>query len=293
MQKNHIIIFASGGILFLALGIWLIIHNFIPETKFDGERAYNDVLVQVGLGPRIPGSAAHDQAIAYIVQELDKAGWQVTVQNTTWLNFRIQNILASRSNNEIPILIGAHYDSRIQADQDVGSRAALPVPGANDGASGVAILLELARILPTTSIPVQLVFFDAEDDGGLDNMQWIMGSRAYVASLSDKPRAAIILDMVGDPNLKIYMERNSDPSLTTSIWDVAGSLGYDQFFIPRYKYSMIDDHTPFLEVGIPAVDIIDFDYPYWHTTEDTPDKVSANSLQIVGDTIYQWIVNQK
>ena len=107
-----------------------------------------------------------------------------------------------------------------------------------------------------------------------------------------QPRAVVIVDMIGDADLNIYKERNSNPSLTDEIWGVANSLGYGQQFIAEYKYSMLDDHTPFLEAGIPAVDIIDFDYPYWHTLADTPDKVSAASLEAVGKTLWTWITQQ-
>ena len=99
--------------------------------------------------------------------------------------------------------------------------------------------------------------------------------------------------MVGDAHLNIFMERNSNKTLTTAIWAQAQSLGYQNYFIPEEKYSMLDDHTPFLQAGIPAVEIIDFDYPFWHTSEDTADKVSAHSLQVVGQTVWSWIVNQK
>jgi Zn-dependent M28 family amino/carboxypeptidase len=179
-----------------------------------------------------------------------------------------------------------------------------PVPGANDGASGVALLLELARILPHQLITNQvgnqtgvkqiwLVFFDAEDNGNIPGWDWILGSRAFVQSLEDKPTAAIIVDMIGDANLKIFQEKNSDPVLTKEIWDQAQALGYTDEFIPYPKHSMIDDHIPFLEAGIPAVDVIDFDYAYWHSTEDTPDKTSADSLKAVGDTIITWLVNKQ
>jgi Zn-dependent M28 family amino/carboxypeptidase len=107
-----------------------------------------------------------------------------------------------------------------------------------------------------------------------------------------QPRAVIIVDMVGDADLNIYKERNSDPEIMDEIWGTAKRLGYESKFIPDYKHSMLDDHTPFLEAGIPAVDIIDFDYPYWHTTQDTPDKVSAESLQVVGETLRAWLVQQ-
>jgi len=293
MRNVRNFIFYITGTIFIGLLIGLVFRPFYPVTHFRGERAYQDVLAQVGFGPRTPGSTAHAQDIVYIQGELARAGWQVHLQEVTWLGFPIQNIIASRPGTAPPILLGAHYDSRLLADQDRGPGENNPVPGADDGASGVAVLLELARTLPKGGVPVQLVFFDAEDNGGLDGRQWIMGSRAFIAALFEQPHAAIIVDMVGDSDLNIFFERNSNRTLTSAIWAKAAALGYGQNFITQQKYTMIDDHTPFLEAGIPAVDIIDFDYSYWHTPADTADKVSAKSLQAVGETLWAWIVEQK
>ncbi|MBE3118453.1 MAG: M28 family peptidase, partial [Candidatus Atribacteria bacterium] len=279
--------------LLIGISGWLVYNTLRPATHFDGQRAYQDVLAQVSLGARTPGSDSHAQTVATIQQELEKAGWKVQIQATEWQGFSVQNIIASRSELAPRIVVGAHYDSRLLADQDPGPGRSGPVPGANDGASGVAVLLELARTLSSDSVPVWLVFFDAEDNGGLDNRQWIMGSRAFVAALTEKPQAAVIVDMVGDADLNIYIERNSDAAITSEIWAQAAALGYGNNFIATPKYDMIDDHTPFLEAGIPAVDIIDFDYPYWHTAADTADKVSAQSLQAVGETLWAWIESQK
>jgi len=292
-RRLQILIFSCLGILLFGLSSWLVYNSLQPATHFDGQRAYQDVLAQVTLGARTPGSVAHARTVAYIQQELEKAGWKVQIQTTEWDGFSVQNITASRSEVTPRIVVGAHYDSRLLADQDPGPGRSSPVPGANDGASGVSVLLELARTLPSDSVPVWLVFFDAEDNGGLDNRQWIMGSRAFVAALTEKPQAVIIVDMVGDADLNLFIERNSDAALTAEIWAQAAALGYEKFFIATPKYNMIDDHTPFLEAGIPAVDIIDFDYPYWHTSADTADKVSAKSLQAVGETMWAWIESQK
>jgi glutaminyl-peptide cyclotransferase len=264
-----------------------------PQKNFNGQRAYQDVLTQMSFGPRTSGSAAHAQAVDWMRAELDQAGWESRVQSTQLNGKAIHNVIGLRTDQAPQIIIAAHYDSRLLADHDPDPAKQLqPVPGANDGASGVAVLLELARSLPKDTPPVWLVFFDAEDNGRIDDWDWIMGSRAFVRDLSAHPQAVVIVDMIGDADLNIYQEKNSDPELTREIWAQAASLGYSEAFIPKPKYSMEDDHTPFLQAGIPAVDLIDFDYPYWHTSQDTADKVSAESLQIVGDTLWHWVTQQ-
>ena len=293
IRKFRIFILIVLGALFIALAVWGVLLLTHQPVHFNGQHAYQDVLAQVAFGPRVPDSHAHAETIAYIQNELRKAGWQSEIQDTRWQGFTIQNIIASRTDQTPQIILGAHYDSRMLADQDPGPGRNAPVPGANDGASGVAVLLEMARSLPKDSIPIWLVFFDAEDDGGIAGRDWIMGSQAFVAALTFHPKAAIIVDMVGDANLNIYIERNSNAALVSEIWGQAARLGFDQQFIPTVKYSMEDDHTPFLKTGIPAIDIIDFDYPYWHTAADTPDKVSPKSLEIVGETLRTWLIGQK
>jgi glutaminyl-peptide cyclotransferase len=280
-------------ILLLIVGGLTACKANLQSTKVDGKRAYRDVLAQVEFGARIPDSKAHTQTVAYIQEELRKNGWKVEIQKTSWKGFPIENIISSRNNDEPDIIIGAHYDTRLLADQDRQPGVNTHVPGANDGASGVAVLLELARTIPIGSNQPWLVFFDSEDNGGLEGRDWIMGSRAFVSALSFQPRAAVIVDMVGDCNLDIYKERNSNEKLQTDIWKRAAALGYQAQFIQKLKYSMLDDHTPFLEAGIPAVDIIDFDYPYWHTSSDTIEKVCPQSLEIVTETLLSWISLQR
>jgi Zn-dependent M28 family amino/carboxypeptidase len=267
-----------------------------PETEsigFDGQRAYADVQTQVAFGPRVPGSEGHARIQEWMQAELEMAGWQVEIQTSERLGHPIENLVVRRGEEPPQIILGAHYDTRMFADNDLDpAQHTRPVPGANDAASGVAVLLELARTLPADTVPVWLVFFDAEDNGRIPGWDWILGSREFVRNNPVQPRAVIIVDMVGDADLNIYKERNSDPEIIDEIWGTAKRLGYESKFIPDYKHSMLDDHTPFLEAGIPAVDIIDFDYPYWHTTQDTPDKVSAESLQVVGETLRAWLVQQ-
>jgi Zn-dependent M28 family amino/carboxypeptidase len=245
------------------------------------------------MGPRIPGSEGHARIQAWIEQELVTAGWQVEIQESEALGHPIENIVARQTDEPPQIILGAHYDTRIYANNDPDpSQHTNPVPGANDGASGVAVLLEMARSLPQETVPVWLVFFDAEDNGNIEGWDWILGSREFVKNNPVQPRAVIIVDMIGDADLNIYKEYNSNPDLNDEIWQVAQELGFENTFIPEYKHSMLDDHTPFVQAGIPAVDIIDFDYPYWHTVQDTPDKVSAESLDIVGETLFAWVMQQ-
>ncbi len=277
----------------LSLALGLFRGAPLQAQSFDGQIAYQDVVTQVNMGPRTPGSPAHDFAVTWMVIELKKAGWQVEVQETQRMGHPIQNVIAKRGSGTPWIILGAHYNSRLLADQDPNpALQARSVPAANDGASGVAVLLELARTLPKNlDKQVWLVMFDAEDQGEFPGWDWILGSQAFADSLQSKPTAVVVIDMIGDANLDIYKERNSAPALLDAIWNQASALGYGSEFIPQYKYSMLDDHTPFLNKGIQAADIIDFDYPYWHTTQDTADKVSAASLEAVGKTLQAWLVN--
>ncbi len=298
MAKKSVILYLSiiGLLLLGALGWYAYSFLSQPTTTpaaFDAQRAYEDVKTQVDFGSRVPGTEGHAKVQEWIKSELESAGWQVEVQKSESLGHPVENIVAKRSDASPQIIVGAHYDTRMYADQDADpAQHTNYVPGANDGASGVAVLLGLARSLPQGTIPVWLVFFDTEDNGNIEGWDWILGSREFVKNNAVQPRAAIVVDMIGDADLNIYKERNSDPALTAAIWATAKGLGYEKVFIPDYKHSMIDDHTPFLEAGIAAVDLIDFDYPYWHTSQDTPDKVSAESLRAVGETLRAWVIQQ-
>ena len=270
----------------------------VEPDKFNGARAYEDLQRQVAFGPRTPGSNAHLRTRQYICSVLIMSGWSCEIQNREYLGKKVINVVArSGDSGEKWIILGAHYDSRIFADQDPDliSRGKA-VPGANDGASGVSVLLELGRVLPTYHglIPnrqIWLVFFDAEDNGSIPGWEWIMGSRVFVLNLRDEPDAVVVIDMIGDKDLKIYQEKRSSKLLNNEIWSAAAEIGLATIFVPEEKYSILDDHIPFLEKGIPAIDIIDFDYPHWHTTLDLPDKVSPDSLQAVGDTLLYWLTH--
>ena len=312
MTKKAVLIYSTVIAVLLTLVISWYISAFmtgesdpvptgIPATltisptplAYDGTRALSDVLTQAAFGPRTPGSEGHTRIRAWLQSELESAGWIVQVQQTERMGHPIFNISARRNADPPQIILGAHYDTRFFADNDPDpAKRGEPVIGANDGASGVAVLLELARSLPKDTVPVWLVFFDTEDQGRIAGWDWILGSRAFAGEIKIAPRAVVIVDMIGDADLNIHLEKNSNTAIRAAIWSTAEELGYGNVFINQEKYSMEDDHTPFLEAGIPAVDIIDFDYPYWHTTQDTPDKVSAQSLQAVGETLRHWILDQ-
>ncbi len=293
-KRSAITIYLSLIFALLALVAGWYIASFLnrePDSvSFDSSRAYADVQTQVAFGPRTPGSAGHAQVREWMRTELESAGWIVEIHESERLGHPIYNLIAKRSDEAPQIILGAHYDTRFFADHDPDeSKRTEPVPGANDGASGVAVLLELARSLPDDTVPVWLVFFDTEDNGRIAGWDWILGSRAFAEEITVQPQAVVIVDMIGDADQQIYYDASSDPLLSKELFTIAAQLGYEKNFIPQMKYSMMDDHTPFLQRGIPSVDLIDFDYPAWHTTQDTADKLSAASLERVGRVIQVYV----
>ena len=272
----------------------------------DGERAHARVVKQVDAGPRIPGSPGHAQIRAWLESELSRLGARVQIQrfidSTRAEPFEVFNLIASytprgaHDDGRGPLVMAAHYDTRPWADEDPDpAHRNEPIPGANDGGSGVAVLLELAEILHRRPppCPVDLVFFDAEDLGtpGASH-EYSIGSRGYAARLEPPlPRAAIVFDMVGGRNLAIYPERTSlarASNLVELVLEGARATG-GRHFHSEPRYTVYDDHVPLLDRGVPAVDIIDFDYTPWHTRADQPDQVSAASLAEVA-RVGAWLI---
>lgn len=265
----------------------------VSQKDFDGNRSFEYLEEQVALGPRYPGSQGHLDARDHIEESLIESGWEVERQVVADFEpFEGVNMIGRANLGKGPVIIlGAHYDTRAKSDQSIDPNT--PTPGAVDGASGVAVLLELANSLDLDEIEheIWLAFFDLEDNGsgGIEGWNWIIGSTYMAKTLTVEPEAMVLVDMVGDADQDVYLEGNSDQALQGELWGIAAELGYSQWFIPEMKYTIIDDHVPFAQRGIPAVDIIDFDYLYWHKVEDTPDKASAESLERVGRVVETWL----
>ncbi len=269
-----------------------------PERAFDAPRAFQYLEQQMAFGPRIPGTAGHVATGDWILEQLQRTADTVIVQAFEHVTeegdtLALRNFIGRfNPTAERRILYVAHWDTRPQSDQarNLGDQQR-PVPGANDGASGVALLLGVADVLD--SIPsehgVDLLFVDGEDYGDFGADQDVfLGSRYYAANLlpGPLPEFAVVFDMVGDADLRIFREGYSvlgAPEVVERVWETAARIGHGNVFRDGPGDTVRDDHLPLQQVGIKAIDIIDFDYPYWHTPDDTIDKVSAESLQVVGD----------
>jgi peptidase M28-like protein len=287
-----------AGVLVAACGA----RRTAGAREFDGALAFTYLEQQVRFGPRIPGTAAHDSTGDWILARLREGADTVIVQDIAHRTadgqtLHMRNFLARfRPADAERVLFLAHWDTRPHADQSANLAAQRqPVPGANDGASGVAVLLGVADALKAKppAVGVDLLFVDGEDFGNFaDSNDVLIGSRWFAAHqpAGYPPLYAVLFDMVGDKDLRIGTEGNSQgfaPEVVDLVWRTADELGYKGVFIPQQASTLIDDHVSLQNVGIHAIDVVDFNYgpgnSYWHTTEDTLDKVSAQSLQIVGD----------
>ena len=300
-------------ILFLALILFFSCNtkprNSIDIPNFDSNKAFTYLVKQCEFGPRNPGSSGHLEFSNYLETFLSELEGNLIIQEFIYTepitnmerngkNFIIQ----FNENAEYRLLLGAHWDTRSLSDQDEEvENQSLPVLGANDGASGTSVLMELATIISEKNpeIGIDIVFFDAEDGGFSGQPEtFALGSRFFAENLPIvKPNFAIIVDMVGDKNLSIPIERisyNIAPEKVKEIWNLAEELS-----LPAFKKTIdleiYDDHVPLWEVAaIPAIDIIDFQYPnmfynHWHTQRDTPENCSPQSLGQVGNLLVNYI----
>lgn len=302
-MKKQISISLSLLLIFMTLGC----DSDVP--KFDEDNAWNYLIAQCDMGPRNPGSDGYYECLEMMVSELQKSADEIIIQEFSYREERdrkmydLQNVIARfNPDAEFQTIISCHWDTRPWADQEDSRRdKEIPIIGANDGASGVAVLLELARVMGENPPPigVNLIFFDGEDMGvpGV-NDTYCQGSRYFAKNLPiPRPDEAINLDMVGDKQLVLPIERYSleyHPQLVRYLWDRARDLGLDAFD-GRVDYAIYDDHMPLNEIaGIPAIDLIDFKYPnpyanFWHTLNDVPENCSEESLGQVGELMLDYI----
>jgi len=292
-----------------------------PKTAFNAEAAMGYIKTQLDFGPRMPGSAGARKTGDWIVAEMKKRADSVIVQSWTHVTAQgdtlpLRNVFA-RFNPKATqrVLYVTHWDTRPKADEDfnMGNKQ-LPIPGANDGASGVALFMALGDVFKKTppSMGVDLLFVDGEDWGSFDfysdtatHPDVLIGSTYFANHLPEpnyKPIFGVLWDMIGDADLQIYQEDNSlndAPEVVARVWQTAADLGYGDYFIAeRYGLPITDDHVPLnRQAHLRVVDVIDIHYGkltgsgptagvnpnYHHTMQDTIDKVSAKSLQIVGD----------
>ncbi len=286
-DRRHTFAGLAAGLALAVAGAALAAQG---TAVFDSTLAYAHVRAQVALGPRPAGSAANAKARAHIIGVLRQAGIRAVEQPfeaaTPVGPVKMANVVAT-----IPgarperIAIASHFDTKLFRE--------FRFIGANDGASSTGALLELGRVLkarPAPTYTIELIFFDGEEAFG----EWrdpdnTYGSRHYVeaartAGTLASLKALVLLDMIGDRDLNLKRDTNSTPWLTDIIWAAARRLGHAAHFLDE-PFPVEDDHIPFVKAGVPAVDLIDLDYPEWHTAGDTLDKISARSLQVVGDVV--------
>jgi glutaminyl-peptide cyclotransferase len=272
----------------------------IPE--FDGERAFGYIEKQVSFGPRIPGSENSGNCREYLMAFFDSLGATVDTMSFIHVNkfsgeeVPMVNVIAgfegTDQKSSKKYLLAAHYDSRPRAEYDPDTtKRENWIAGANDGASGVALLMELGNLFASRRprVSIDMALLDGEDYGPPGHLdEYFLGAREMVRrNIGGKYEFALIIDMIGDRDLKVYREEFSNryaPQLTDYVWDIAAGIGED-VFVDSVGYAVHDDHLSFLTIRLPSVVIIDFNYDYWHTTHDTPDKCSPKSLRSVGRVV--------
>jgi glutaminyl-peptide cyclotransferase len=282
----------------------------VKRPPFDADRAFRDLERQVAFGPRIPGSAGHAQQLEWLETELRALADSVFLdpfEHVTGEGHELDltNVIARFGPADgSRLLLLTHWDTRPRADQssEVADRDR-PVLGANDGASGTAVLLELARMFndQPPAGGVEMLFSDGEDYGpSTDDM--FLGARHYVAGIGSEnpPAYGILLDMVGDADPSFPIEAYSMESagqVVQRVWGIAADLGYRRFFPMDRTVRVVDDHVQFNEAGIPVANVIDFEYgpgnSFWHTPRDVLENTSAQTLLMVGDVVAEVVYRNR
>ncbi len=284
--------------------------NTVPAAKFNAKRALRFIEEQVAFGPRVPGSLAWAQCKNYLIAYFDSLGYAVeqsdfmhvdylTGQTIPLTNLTITQKEPPSGAGGSAVLFCAHWDSRPRCEQDPDpARRADSLPAANDGASGVAMLMELAAMFKESPprAPVSFALFDGEDWGQEGDVnQYSLGAKEFARHLgAESYRYAVLFDIIAHPNARFYREQFSDKfagDVTKKIWSAAKKMGVTRF-IDTVGQGVIDDHLPLLNAGLPTADIIDMKYKYWHTTADTPDKCDSAALYDVGSVV-AWVMYQE
>ena len=282
----------------------------VERPDFDAARAFEDLVTQVDFGSRVPGTEAHRLQLEWMEAQLREVADTVIIDPFDWVtsegeSLNLTNVIARFGTNfDRRILLLTHWDSRPTADQssDEASKS-MSVPGANDGASGTAVLLELARMFSEQTPPlgVDLLFTDGEDYGPTTDDMFLGASHyAKNRAKADDPSFAILLDMVADMDPSFPVEAYSlenAPQVVQRVWTVASDLGYGRYFPMSSTSRVLDDHLKLIEVGIPTIDIIDFDYgpsnSFWHTLRDIPENTSSRTLLMVGDVVAEVVYRNR
>lgn len=280
------------------------------SVEIDGTRAKGVVEDLVKRGHRYYGAPKREEAIEHLRALLDELTDQTALQRFTEQEevsgeeFSLTNIIGRYSpGNERRVLLGTHWDTRLWAEEEVDvDRRDEPIPGANDGTSGIAVLLEVARVVKSRGYEeygVDYVLFDGEEFGRPGSDDYCKGSRYFARMLKSlyprsRPELALVIDMVGDCDQEFRPELSSiklSPNLVMRLWNAASRLGFGEVFTTRGHWAVEDDHTALQKAGIPSALLIDYDYPHWHTHGDTVDKVCASSLERVGKVIVDFLEN--
>lgn len=289
-----------------AVALSALAYGQSDKPSFNGQLAMEHIAQQISFGPRISDYPGKQKTLNYIEQLLEPEADQLVVQRFQAHGLSGTNLWASfyaataKQKNHPRIMLAAHWDTRPIAERDkIPAKRSQPVIGANDGASGVAVLLEIARLLSNQRAPVtvDLVFFDLEDMGNIDNLPFSIGATEFVRKNPFyRPAAGIVVDMVCDRDLRIPRERFSREGasdLQDHIWRIAKSQKAGAFKNRTGTY-IEDDHLPFLRAGLNVINLIHWPFPQsWHTSGDTIDRCSADSLQQVGRVISEFIYLQR
>jgi len=279
------------------------------STGFSGTAAYNYAKAQVDFGPRVPGTVAAKRAGDWIIQQMRSRADTVIVQSFTYTTadgkkLPLRNILARfRPDLTERVLYLTHWDSRpVSESAATEAERKMPVPGANDGASGVGMFIALGDVLKKKkpTVGVDLLFTDGEDYGqfGPPEVDVLIGAKYFAAHLPSpdyKPLYGVLWDMIGDKDLRIPYEMFSfqrAPEVVSRVWQTAADLGHGDVFVQESGGEITDDHIPLLDAGLRVIDVIDLTYPPHHTPQDTMDKISAHSLGVAGDVATALVTRQ-